>query len=446
MQILWILVACVCLTGVPLVSSQLENLGQQTKMQSKSDKHIVPKLSPISSRKPPSIVRARSPGKNYRPFYRWNNTLNAFQQLQYRLPLNSTFVSNSNFFQDYHPENAANPLEDNTQGQQKVLLDIFDGKLNGYYIDLASNDWKFGSNTIDLEHFFNWTGICIEPNSMYFQGILSNRKCTLVASPVYHLNNVMIQFHLDEGLGGIVEKGFDNEKAASNIVELPTVTMGNILNTFAPKSKSAVQVFDYLSLDVEGAEYNAVVNFDFSTTIFHVITVERPKDFLHNLLIRNGYWFLTQTWTTNSMYWRPDPFGEMFYLHYTFPRFTELMNKYRPSATLRYFHADRWHNPTFLLRPSWPLASNASLEYNELVRDGDLLKCGEHSRQIYLYRGKSMHAIPSSDVFLKIDDGKRDFKEVIILSSKFFSKFSVGKEVDERSASLPADDPFWLVG
>lgn len=77
------------------------------------------------------------------------------------------------------------------------------------------------------------------------------------------------------------------------------------------------KVIDYLSLDVEGAEYFAFKDFDFSEFTFLSATVERPKQ-LHDLLLKNDYFFLKHH----------GDFGDTMYIHKTIPNFDEIMKKH----------------------------------------------------------------------------------------------------------------------
>ena len=61
--------------------------------------------------------------------------------------------------------------------QDKVIHTMF--PWSGYFIDLAANDWKYLSNTYSLERYGGWNGLCIEPNSIYWEGYL-NRRCMQV--------------------------------------------------------------------------------------------------------------------------------------------------------------------------------------------------------------------------------------------------------------------------
>ena len=65
--------------------------------------------------------------------------------------------------------------------QDEIVVDLL-GR-NGYFIDLAANDAREFSNTLALERSYGWTGLCIEPNPVYWYG-LSHRKCTVVGALV----------------------------------------------------------------------------------------------------------------------------------------------------------------------------------------------------------------------------------------------------------------------
>jgi hypothetical protein len=320
----------------------------------------------------------------------------------------------------------------------------------------------------------------------------------LVASPVYYENNVQVTFHVHEGLGGIVAAGMDNEKAKDNNFILPTVTLNSILDTFAPTSlirkapplggSSGIatthrRVIDYFSLDIESAEYDAMKNFDFDHTVFLVITIERPNELLHALLVKQGYWFLRNVWRDGVL-----PFGEAVYLHYTCPRFVELMTKHRQHPKVQYNHNYLDHNPVYLLRPAWsPMEAlvrnlstttttatttakananaNATMGRGDPIRhqqssmyklfetfrstfttlmvDGDLFKCHRNARQVYYFRGGRAYPIPSMDVFVLLDQGRRDIGEVFVVSPAYCEQLSMGNALDATTAALPPNDPFW---
>jgi len=97
------------------------------------------------------------------------------------------------------------------KGQDKwVIFKIFRFKQRGYFVDLAAADGETHSNTYVLEKIFNWNGICIEPNPIFFQKLKKNRKCisdsTVVSDTIED-----VEFRIDNGqLGGIIADDTDN--------------------------------------------------------------------------------------------------------------------------------------------------------------------------------------------------------------------------------------------
>jgi hypothetical protein len=170
----------------------------------------------------------------FRNYERWDSGNFLVSQFE----IASTSASSApNFYSSYTPVTDSNPFVDNSaSGQSKLVLEILNGKTEGFFIDLATNDWRVGSNTLSLEQFYNWTGICIEPNEKYFPGILSNRKCTLFINPIFSSMGSAVNFNKWDGLGGIVAPGLDNENRHDSIVTLYTVTLQSLLQELkAPK-------------------------------------------------------------------------------------------------------------------------------------------------------------------------------------------------------------------
>ena len=200
-------------------------------------------------------------------------------------------------------------------GQDRTVLDIFKHKRGGTFLDLASNDAIHLSNTVALEQWHGWTGVCVEPNPMYSDGYL-HRTCRLVRAVVGPEDGLRVEFNFRGSagwMGGIA--GFDN-KAAGNSTKLGqhyTVSVAKILHDFGMP-----RTIDYLSLDIEGAEAWTFETFPWETYTFLVATIERPKPKLRNLLQNNGY-----THLCNHGF-----FGDEMWVHKTLPNFIEVAAKY----------------------------------------------------------------------------------------------------------------------
>lgn len=219
-----------------------------------------------------------------------------------------------------------------------MILTIFNDKNDGFFVDLAANDWQSLSNSYVLEYYNNWKGICIEPNPKYLEGLLANRKCTIITSPVGRSNGEILKFrfHKKGEFGGFVGDEFDNQQGSQDYEdkEVSTVTLTNLLDQM-----NAPRVMDYLSLDVEGAELYVLQGLDHSKYTFLVITIERPKHHSHHILSKHGYRFLYQL----------TDWGECMYIHQSLPNFVEVMKQYRQNAPPGWMHQPR----PYLTHPKW---------------------------------------------------------------------------------------------
>lgn len=213
-------------------------------------------------------------------------------------------------------------------GQDILVRDLFCNKPRGYFVDLAANDATHLSNTYALERFGNWTGICIEANPRYWYR-LAHRKCHVVGAAVGTVPNEEVMLDFEKGAwGGIM---FDKEKRRRLLVANKAIAGaigGRVITNAAPKvpwettwkearrtaslndilfRNDAPAIIDYLSLDVEEAEYFIMSGFDFKHT-FSVLSIEKPQEKLQDLLIQNGYKKMS------LISWR----GETLWMHKSF--------------------------------------------------------------------------------------------------------------------------------
>eukprot|EP00590_Aulacoseira_subarctica_P010022 CAMPEP_0172421200 /NCGR_PEP_ID=MMETSP1064-20121228/7474_1 /TAXON_ID=202472 /ORGANISM="Aulacoseira subarctica , Strain CCAP 1002/5" /LENGTH=304 /DNA_ID=CAMNT_0013161485 /DNA_START=52 /DNA_END=966 /DNA_ORIENTATION=+ len=158
---------------------------------------------------------------------------------------------------------------------------------NHYFVDLAANDAEILSNTLLLEDN-GWEGLCIEPNPIYWYHLGALRKCSIAAAFVGGKEDMVpVDVSLSNGVyGGIVGEGMDN-KPANNKAQLKkrySVSLPTVFNKF-----KVPHVIDYLSLDVEGAESLIMKDFPFKEYKIKIMTVERPRQDLREILTDNGY-------------------------------------------------------------------------------------------------------------------------------------------------------------
>lgn len=192
--------------------------------------------------------------------------------------------------------------------QDLILLDLIGP--NGYFIDLAANDAKDLTNTLVLERH-GWKGLCVEPNPIYWYG-LSHRKCTVVGALVGGTKQkVQVKFR---GVYGGIMGNMDNKLA--NRKKEPDADPED---RYTSPIKEMLQIYqvpqsiDYLSLDVEGSEYEIMKDFPFEGYRIKILTVERPSKALKELLISKGYielktlaWWGEYLWCHKSTGFTPD--------------------------------------------------------------------------------------------------------------------------------------------
>ena len=156
-------------------------------------------------------------------------------------------------------------------GQDKwVLMKVFPGVSTGFFLDVGSGHGTIGSNTKALEDA-GWTGICIDPFPTHMEG----RRCTMVRQVVSDVSGKVVRFHTHEGLGGIADTlgKWKEEASKSPVTEFTTTTLGNVLD-----EAHAPPFIHFLSLDIEGAEFDALKGLPFDRYRFGAMAIEHNEE------------------------------------------------------------------------------------------------------------------------------------------------------------------------
>lgn len=180
-------------------------------------------------------------------------------------------------------------------GQDRIALELLGGLRGGFFLNSGAADGVTASNTQLLEENFGWTGICVEPNSAFFEALVKNRQCQCVNCCLYDLDG-SVEFVEADFLGGIreefavqhlrqIEKLYKGEPET---VLHPARTLRSVLNEC-----KAPPVIDYWSLDTEGSELTILKSFPFDNYSFRVLTVEHNrlpvKEDIRQFLESRGY-------------------------------------------------------------------------------------------------------------------------------------------------------------
>ncbi len=186
-------------------------------------------------------------------------------------------------------------------GQDKWIVEkLFPGKQTGTFIDIGANDGITFSNTYVLEKM-GWNGIAVEPIPSVYEKLVRNRQCTTVCGCVAGKSGkerfrVIIGY--SEMLSGLVNeydskhlKRIEGELGSYGglyqDIEVVCYNLNELL-----ENRSMFQV-DYLSIDVEGAEYAILKSIDFNRFRISVIGVENNyADYrIPHLLRKRGFHF-----------------------------------------------------------------------------------------------------------------------------------------------------------
>lgn len=156
-------------------------------------------------------------------------------------------------------------------GQDKwVIFKMFPGVTDGFFLDVGSGHGTIGSNTKALEEL-GWKGLCVDPFPTHMEG----RTCVIEEAVVSSSAGQIVKFHTHSGLGGIADTlgKWKEEAAKSPAVELTTTTLGELL-----ERNRAPSYIHFLSLDIEGAELEALKGVPFDKYRFGAMAIEHNEE------------------------------------------------------------------------------------------------------------------------------------------------------------------------
>ena len=178
-------------------------------------------------------------------------------------------------------------------------------KKGGIFLDIGANDGIYTSNTAKLEFEYGWTGICIEANADLIEDLINNRPKSKIINSAVWSEKTNLTFE-------IPNSNFKNIKGnlLSRIKDLPgnenhfkthfkddvkkVVVSAETVTDIVKKTIGLPCVIDYMSLDIEGAELEALKGIDFTNIDIRFMTIEHGDregyiNQLHDFLKQHGY-------------------------------------------------------------------------------------------------------------------------------------------------------------
>ena len=146
--------------------------------------------------------------------------------------------------------------------QDEWVVEKTGGMRGGYFVEVGAHDGIHHSNTLHLERELGWGGVLVEANPDLYQSLLKNRPeahCLNVACGAMNGDD---EFILGDAFGGL--KRYmpsdwleQHDFRGNPTITVPVRTLDDIVRDVG------IGFINYLSVDVEGAEYDILEQFFF---------------------------------------------------------------------------------------------------------------------------------------------------------------------------------------
>ena len=168
--------------------------------------------------------------------------------------------------------------------QDKYLENVvFKGYKNGFYVDVGAHDGVSINNTLYFEKNNNWTGINIEPIKKVFDNLVSNRPNNINLNCAVCNTDGETEFLCNTGYTEMIS-GIKDTFDFRHLQRLQheNKQMGSTTEVIKVNTKKLETICDennishinYLSIDVEGGEFEVIKSINFDKVFIDVIGFE----------------------------------------------------------------------------------------------------------------------------------------------------------------------------
>ena len=173
------------------------------------------------------------------------------------------------------------------EGEDMILRRIFDGKRKGFYVDIGAHHPKRFSNTY---YFYKqgWRGINIDAAPGSMRAFNKVRPADInIEAPISRKKQTLTFYIFDDPALNGFSKQLSEQRSTSGqackiirITDLETLTLSEILTKHLPKG----QLIDFMSIDVEGLDYDVLLSNNWNRFRPKIILVEILNKSLEDLL------------------------------------------------------------------------------------------------------------------------------------------------------------------
>jgi FkbM family methyltransferase len=172
-------------------------------------------------------------------------------------------------------------------GQDMWVSSVFNGESQGYFLDFGAFDGVTISNTYFLEKHLHWGGICVEPNPSYYPQLCASRSVITVNAALWFDSRLSMSLVDAHGLSSFEQFAREDSQSERRMnarrrdVAVDTINPNELLERFQAPSK-----IHYLSLDVEGAEYDVISSIDLNMWRIALCTIEHNHNLQNQAKVR----------------------------------------------------------------------------------------------------------------------------------------------------------------
>ncbi|ARF08686.1 FkbM methyltransferase [Catovirus CTV1] len=168
--------------------------------------------------------------------------------------------------------------------QDKFLEEnIFKGYKNGFFMDIGAHNGVAINNTLYFEKNHNWKGINVEPIKKVYDELVVNRPNSININCAVHSYDGIAEFIYNIGYSEMIsglkscydprhrqrlETEIAKNGSKSEIISVTTKRIETICDEYNVKN------INYLSIDVEGAEFDVIKSINFDKVFIDVIGFE----------------------------------------------------------------------------------------------------------------------------------------------------------------------------
>ena len=174
--------------------------------------------------------------------------------------------------------------------EEWIVRDFFADRRNGFFLDVGANHHQRSSNTFYLETVLGWEGIAVEPLVQFEAGYLEARPRTKFR-PFFAASrsNEQARMYLQENRSLVTSSNRSfTERWGKDVkeIQVPTITLDDLL------ASEGVTKVDFLSMDIELAEPEALAGFDIKRFAPGLVCIEAHPEVRQAILqyfARHGY-------------------------------------------------------------------------------------------------------------------------------------------------------------